>query len=239
MRNLRPLVFLVITMSSASVWAGACPPSAHGNTQPSFDASLLKEGRFIYRTTLGGEFLGETALEIRRKGDTWRITMSAPKIEQSWEAEVRRSFAPLSAHLKMKTRHGPYEMSLTYSGREVKGEERKADTVKPVSAALNGVVLDQRVDWAAVMALQAPAGSLVEMSVFDPAGLSRMLGEVGGARPLTGPFGEVQSVSLGYRICKPDHVESYLVHATRDLPRYMLREDMPNGLVSELTRIEP
>lgn len=236
------------------VLAAALPPVAHPATQctetsqsrarPSFDASRLKEGRFVYRTTLKGEFIGETVLEIRRVDATWHITMDAPKIEQSWEATVDRSFSPLSAHLKMKKRNGPYEMTLVYAGGEVRGEERDADGVSPVAAKLSGVVLDQRVDWAAVMALAPPAtssrGSSAEMSVFDPStGLSRMLGEVGDARILSGLFGEAMSVALSYRICKRDHVENYVVHATRRTPRYMLREDMPNGLVSELIRIEP
>lgn len=246
------LARLLVVLSCAT-WlriadaADACPDVAQADSRSVFDASRLKEGRFVYRTTLKGEFIGETVLEIRRAAPAWRITMSAPRIEQSWEATVDRWFSPLSAHLRMKKRTGPYEMSLAYSSDAVRGEERDADGARPVDAKLWGVVLDQRVDWAAMMALDVPAsrdGSRrVSVAVFDPStGVSRMLGEAAeasGARKLTGAPGEALSVPLAYRICKRDHVESYVVHATRDTPRYMLREDMPNGLVSELIRIEP
>src|SRR5690348_2140109 len=118
----------VLAVLSCAMWvrmaaAGdACPEVTGGHERPTFDASLLKEGRFVYRTTLKGEFLGETVLEIRRAGPAWRITMNAPEIEQSWEATVDRSFSPLQAHLQMKKRSGPYRMSLRYSRDAVRGE---------------------------------------------------------------------------------------------------------------------
>jgi hypothetical protein len=233
MNDLTLISCLAMAMFSVAARPENCTPAANADARPEFDASLLKEGRFTYRTTSKGEFVGETVLEIRRAGDNWRITMNAPKIAQSWQAVVDRSFAPRSAHLAMRTRTGPYEMSLQYAGNEVTGEERRADGLKPVRATLSGVVLDQRVDWAAMMALKtAPkAAASWAMFVFDPStGASQMLGEGGG---------DAKTLQLRYRICKRDHVESYTVHANRDTPRYMLREDMPNGLVSELVKIEP
>lgn len=238
-RILRILAMTLFAFAAPATHACAAPDDA--DVSPTFDASALREGRYVYRTTLRGESLGETTLEIRRAGPNYRITMSAPDIEQSWEATVDGSFAPLSAHLRMKTRKGPYEMSLQYAVDTVRGEQRTSDGVAPVDAKLGGrVVLDQRVDWAAVMALQAPAGSSVSMLVYDPStGLSPMLGETSGARQMSGAFGEASAVRLDYRICKQDHVEQYTVYATAETPRYMLREDMPNGLRSELVRVEP
>jgi len=198
---------------------------------PAFDAAKLKEGRFIYRTTLRGESLGETALEIRRVGANYRITMSAPEIAQSWQAEVDRSFAPISASLSMRGKKGAYTMALTYRGAKITGEEREAGVVRPVKAFAKGVVIDQRVDWASMMASNASAGESIAVRVFDPStGFSEMLGKV------TETPSELR---LDYTIRKRDHLEEYTVHATRETPRYMLREDMPNGLVSELIRIEP
>ena len=215
-------------------------PAIAADAPPEFDASLLKEGRFIYRTTLGGEPLGEMALEIRRAGSHYRITMSAPEIAQSWEAVVDRAFAPRSARLGMRTRSGPYEMKLQYANGAVNGEERRGDSIAPVKATLEGLVLDQRVDWAAVMALKSPPQGSFELQVFDPStGSSRMLGRIGGGQPLSGAWGEAPALRLDYSIYKVDHVEEYTVYATRDTPRYMLREDMPNGLVAELVRMEP
>jgi len=208
-----------------------CPSTAGADPRPTFDAALLKEGRFVYRTTLRGESLGETTLEIRRDGANYRISMSAPEVGQSWQATVARSFAPIQASLSMRGRKGPYRMELRYAGDSVTGEEQDAGVTRPVDARVAGVTLDQRVDWAAMMAARAPDRSSFALRVFDPStGSSAMLGRVGG---------DASTLRLDYSICKREHLEEYTVHATRETPRTMLREDMPNGLVSELIRAEP
>ena len=56
---------------------------------------------------------------------------------------------------------------------------------------------------------------------------------------LEGAIGAATALLIYYRICKRERVEEYTVYATQATPRYMLREDMPNGLVSELIRVEP
>jgi hypothetical protein len=217
-----------------------CPPIGDADTHPAFDAARLKEGRFIYRTTLKGESLGETAIEIRRAGEAFVISMSAPDIKQSWKAEVRKSFAPVSASLAMNGKNGPYEMNLRYAGSKVTGEEREGGVTRPVNAVVKGVVIDQRVDWASMMAATAAAQGSLAVHVFDPStGSSDMLGHIGDAQPLSGAWGDATALRLDYTICKREHLEAYTVYATRDVPRYMLREDMPNGLVSELIRVEP
>lgn len=217
-----------------------CPPVADANPRPVFDASLLKEGKFIYRTTRQGESLGETVIEIRRAGDHYRLAMTAPLIAQAWRATVKPSFAPITAQLSMAHGESPYSMSLRYEGTRIRGQERKGDIMNPVKARSTGLVIDQRVDWASVMAVDAPAGSAMTLSVYDPGtGFSQMLGKVGGTEVVKGAWGESTAVRLDYSICKGDHVENYTVYATQEFPRYMLREDMPNGLVSELLRIEP
>ena len=140
----------------------------------------------------------------------------------------------------MRTRSGPYVMNLQYANGEVWGDERRGDSLTPVKATLAGLVLDQRVDWAAVMALKSPSRGSLELRVFDPStGASRMLGRIGDVQPLSGAWGEAAALRLDYSIHKAGHIEEYTVYATRDTPRYMLREDMPNGLVAELIRVEP
>ena len=237
---MRTLATGCLVLASPVTRAQDCAPEGESNTRPAFDAALLREGRFTYHTTLKGESLGDTVIEIRRAGANYRITMSAPKIAQSWEAVVRRSFAPVSVHLKMSSRGAPYEMSLTYEGEVISGEERKGESTAPVRASARGIVIDQRVDWASIMALQPGSGSSLAVSVFDPStGFSPMRGKIGTTPSMTGAWGTASAVRLDYRICKREHVESYPVFATQATPRMMLREDMPNGLVSELVAIEP
>jgi len=237
------VVLLIYALASSGVSiaaAPACPPTKHADSRPTFDAALLKEGRFIYQTTLKGESLGETAIEVRRAGAHFVISMSAPKIAQAWKATVASSFVPLSASLEMRGRKGPYAMDLKYAESSVTGEEREGGVTRSVNASVKGVVIDQRVDWAAMMASKAPADSSIAMRVFDPStGLSGMLGRIGETRSMRGAWGEIPALRLDYTICKRDHLEEYTVYASRETPRYMLREDMPNGLVSELVRIEP
>ena len=57
--------------------------------------------------------------------------------------------------------------------------------------------------------------------------MSEMLGKIGGTQSMRGAWGDLEAVRLDYTICKRDHVEEYTVYATRETPRYMLREDMP------------
>jgi hypothetical protein len=65
-----------------------------------------------------------------------------------------------------------------------------------------------------------------------------MLGRIGTTQQISGAWGDALALRLDYSICKRERLEQYTVYATRETPRYMLREDMPNGLVSELLRIE-
>jgi hypothetical protein len=241
MRTWSAGVFCLLAACGAA-FAGTytCPPIAGADTHPTFDASRLKEGRFTYRTTLKGESLGETVIEIRRADAQFLISMNAAEIEQSWKAEVERSFAPVSASLSMRGKKGPYVMTLQYAGMNITGEEHESGVTRTVNVTAKGAVIDQRVDWASMMAATAPAGRSIAMRVFDPStGLSDMLGKIGGLQPMTGAGGEVLALRLDYTICKRGHVEEYTVYASHETPRFMLREDMPNGLVSELIRIEP
>jgi hypothetical protein len=229
-------------LACAATYAGidTCPPVGGADTHPTFDASNLKEGRFIYRTTLKGESLGETVIEIRRVDAQYLISMNAAEIKQGWKAKVEKSFVPVSASLTMRGKKGLYVMTLQYAGKNITGEEREAGVTRAVNVSAQGLVIDQRVDWASMMAATAPSGRSIAMRVFDPStGLSDMLGKIGGLQAMSGAWGDVSALRLDYTICKREHVEEYTVYATNETPRYMLREDMPNGLVSELIRIEP
>jgi hypothetical protein len=239
MRMTAALITCVLVARTVHGAGPACPSAAGADTHPVFDAALLKEGRFTYRTTLKGKLLGETLLEVRRIGTSYRISMSAPEIAQSWQATVEKSFAPLTASLSMQGKKGAYTMNLSYAGAKITGEEREAGVTRPVNARAEGVTIDQRVDWASMIAVKSPERGALALKVFDPgSGSSEMLGRIGEAQPLSGAWGDATALRLDYTICKREHLEQYTVYATQEAPRYMLREDMPNGLVSELIRIQ-
>ena len=104
-------VCLLAACGAAFAGTDTCPPVDGADTHPTFDATRLKEGRFTYRTTLKGEPLDETVIEIRHVGAQFLISMNAPEIDQGWKAKVEKSFAPVSASLSMRGKKGPYQMT--------------------------------------------------------------------------------------------------------------------------------
>jgi hypothetical protein len=205
-----------------------------------FDAAQLREGRFTYELRSDGELLGTSVIEIRRRTpDEYLIRMDAPAVKQHWSASVGRRFNPFTASLEMTGGKSPYRMSLSYSANEVSGTELKAGATHPVAAVIKRQVVDQRVDWAAVMAAQFPGGNNIEFDVYDPGtGFSMLVGTKMPAKRIAGVLGKQPAIRLDYTIHKADHTESYSVYATKSEPRVMLREDMPNGLVALLVAAE-
>ena len=205
-----------------------------------FDASRLREGRFTYQLSIKGKPLGNAVIEIRRQpsGD-YRISFDSNDIDQRWSSQMTRAFLPLAAELQMPGKTEPYRMSIRYAGAEVSGTESRGASARQVAAKLEGQVVDQRVDWAAMMAAQFPEGGRIEFRVFDPStSMSPLLGSTASAEPIASVLGTSDVIRLDYTIRKADHTESYSVFATREIPRVMIREDMPNELVSVLVAVD-
>lgn len=205
-----------------------------------FDAARLREGRFTYQVSIKGKPLGSAVIEIRQQptGD-YRISFDSIDVDQRWSSQMTRAFLPLAAELQMPGKAVPYRMSIRYSAAEVTGSETKGNSAHPVTAKLEGQVIDQRVDWAAMMAADFPEDGKIEFLVYDPSTASSpLLGTVTPAEPIASVLGTSDVVRLDYTIRKADHTESYSVFATREIPRVMLREDMPNELVSVLVAID-
>jgi hypothetical protein len=210
-------------------------PPAH----VAFDAAHLRTGRYTYELRLKGELLGTSIIEIRRQSpDEYLIRMDAPKIEQRWSADLGRAFNPLATTLEMGGA-SPYRMSLRYSDTEVSGMESKQGSSHPVTAAILRQVVDQRVDWAATMVAQFPRGEGIAFDVYDPGtGFSRLVGTRIATNAIKSVLGTLPAIRLDYTIHKAERVESYSVFATKEEPRVMLREDMPNDLVAVLVWVE-
>jgi hypothetical protein len=205
-----------------------------------FDATRLREGRFTYQLSIKGKPLGNAVIEIRRlpSGD-FRISFDSNDVDQRWSSQMTRAFVPLAAELQMPGKAVPYRMSIRYDGAEVSGTETRGRSAHPVSATLEGQVVDQRVDWAAMMAAEFSEGGKIEFLVFDPStALSPLLGSTTSADPIASVLGTSDVIRLDYTIRKTDHTESYSVFATREIPRVMVREDMPNELTSVLIAID-
>ena len=205
-----------------------------------FDAAGLREGKFTYQLSIEGKPLGVAIIEIRNAGkDECTVTFSSKDIDQSWRSSFGPRLTPLAATLDMPKGESPYSMSLRYSGKGVSGTESAKGSSKPVAATFDRQVIDQRVDWAAMMAAEIPNGKSVEFAVYDPGtGLSRLVGSAAESKPVGGVLGDLPTTRLDYTIHKEDHTESYSVYATKSKPRIMLREEMPGGLLSVLVAME-
>jgi hypothetical protein len=217
--------------------------SASKLTAPHFSANTLRQGTFVYREIAGGKDTSLFTLDIRRRPDgTWRFTGEGSG--ERWEAIADSAFVPRSAELSLMRRGRPYGFQLHYSGDSVSAYEMIYDSAFNVSkkrstATIHGVTIDQRIDWASLMASDLAVGQSALYAVYDPAtGSSTLTAHAGEGPTLASLSGPMPTVKLDYTICKSGASESYTVFATKELPRVMLREDMRGTVVSELVRME-
>jgi hypothetical protein len=240
------LLLILVVCATASIAAPVAPVLDCAAPPPlrpvAFDNSRLRQGRFTYRLTMHNKPLGDFVIEIRRQPDgRWRFTADGVGFDQHWEAVAGRDMTPVRASLEMKPKGRPYRLTVAYAGGAATGTEHKDGVDHPIRDTIRGHTVDQRIDWAAMMALGLPPGQRAAFEVYDPAtGSSRLLAAASTAPDMAGPEGRRAMVRLNYRICKAGEApEDYTVFATRAEPRVMLREDMRGEIVSTLIRIEP
>jgi hypothetical protein len=196
-----------------------------------FDAARLRTGVFRYRTTFRGKPAGDSLIQISKQPNGHYVFSNqvSGEFKQSWEAVSLPDFTPISARLDFDVRPG---FELHYNNGRVTGfvtrTQRKVD-----DSILPGTV-DQRIDWAAVMSLERPSKAF---HVYDPGtGNSRVTVTIGNAELTTGAY---KTVEVTYHILKNNGTEEYRIRMTKDLPRMMVREDFPNGAVTELINFNP
>src|SRR4029453_6668791 len=126
------------------------------------------------------------------------------------------------------------------SGRKTadkKTNEAKKTEMKPVSAAVPAGTVDQRIDWAAMLASRLEVGQKLDFTVYDPGtGVSKVAGEVSKAEQIRVPAGTFETIRAVYRIEKLKETETYEVLASKETPRFMVREDFSNGMSTELVK---
>ncbi|HEV7705158.1 MAG TPA: hypothetical protein VGO46_12740 [Gemmatimonadaceae bacterium] len=233
-----------IAAASTSVRVPAPCDAESRQPAPHIRASTLRQGRFVYRETVAGKDTSTFTLEIRRRADgTWRFTGEGSG--QRWESITDADFHPRSAMLSM-SRHGrPYEFHLRYTGDSAFAVVTRVDSaehaISDSSAALiRGPTIDQRIDWASLMASDLGEGNSAAYEVYDPAtGSSRLTASASSGPTIASPDGPHATIKLDYTICKAGKSESYTVFATKGRERTMLREDLRGDIVAELVRVEP
>jgi hypothetical protein len=232
-------VFLSVALFVLSI-SGSTAHSTSIRSRP--NAEKLKTGRFLYRTLLNGKDAGTNEISISKLGaDSFMFTNHVTgAFAQQWEAVATTMFGPVSAKLtsgegeKLQPR-----FEITYRDGRAIGWRLEKSTGKKIN--INTKVLpntvDQRIDWAAAMSQELALGHKLTFSVFDPVTqISHVTGRVVGAETVNVLAGTFAATRIAYSIEKPDHTETYQGLTNAAGARILLKEEFPNGAVTELIR---
>ena len=227
----------IYVLALAAVW-----PTI-SRAQP--DAHRLATGEFVYQSLENGRDVGRGRVTIRSLSGGERYDFRAEitgSAVQRWEAVATRTFEPLSATITFgpDTVGSAPSFTLEYHAGRVtgfviphsgpsRGIRRQIDTIVPAG------IIDQRIDWASVMASDLAVGRRFPLAVYDPQlGVSPVAVTVDSAERVHVAAGTFDVFRVTYRIAKATGTEQYVVLVTRSLPRVMVREEFPDGVVSDL-----
>jgi hypothetical protein len=234
-------ISLLATTTMLTAFAMGCA------AQRPFDAVNLRTGQFTYRTLVDGEQVGGARITIDKlDGPVYRFRNEVTgAFHQTWEATATPSFQPLAASLGL----GPSDdasisMQLAYDGSSVSGTATKRNPssgakTEQVRGAVPGDIVDQRIDWAAVLSGPLVEGRTYGFSVFDPwTGVSRVAVTVGPLERVVVPAGTFQAYRVVYRMNKKARgTETFQVLASKEAPHMLVREDFPSGAITELVAV--
>jgi hypothetical protein len=246
-----PALFCLSLMASAQLMAADADKS---NNMPFVrDARRLKQGTFSYHDLDHGKEVGTSSISIRRLRDTGNYLFSNEAAfaadfsgfrSQRWQANARMNFEPISASLEFvgDAKSSPV-FELHYAAGRVRGFVVERNTSapparRPVDDPILENTVDQRIDWAAAISGPLKAGWQAEFSVYDPStGVSRVVERVATLESIKTPAGVFPAMRITYEVEKRGKLERYVVFATQKVPRMMIREDFPNGVITELVKI--
>jgi hypothetical protein len=221
-----------------------------GHGRQDFDARRLQAGTFRYRESKVGTSDGESVIRVQKlvDGNTYAFSniVDGPS-SQHWRATISADFTPLSAELTFgdgPTAHKAFQLS--YGGVHVTGfaattREGSSSVDRPVNDIVAPDTVDQRIDWAAVMSLNrySPQQQFL-FHVYDPkGGNSQVVARVMGSQTIHVAAGTFQVVRIVYRIRKATGTEAFEVFVNESVPRFLVKEVFPDGLISELLKISP
>lgn len=210
------------------------------------DATRLQTGSFSFRTLVEGKEVGRSRIQIHRAADSGNYVFSnlvTGSFSQSWEAVATPRFAPVSAKLSFGQGSGARTaFELSYQGNRVTGfmaSRKEPSKRREIDENASDDTVDQRIDWAAVMALKEYVeGKEFQFHVYDPGtGNSVVSGRIGKSETTAVPAGLFETVRVSYRIDKRGRSETYEVFVTKQAPRFLVKEKFPNGSAVELVEL--
>ena len=225
---------------------GFAPPSSESGRAES-NANQLRTGRFQYRTLLQNKDAGTSEISIRMDSSHGAFIYTnhvTGQFNQQWEAIATADFTPVSAKLSFGDGGMLHPIfDLKYESDRVTGFviPRHSDTAgkRDVDLKILPDTVDQRIDWAAAISHKDIApGREFGFHVFDPGtGNSRVSARVAGPEEVRVPAGNFQAIRIIYTIQKSGGNEVYQVLTNTTGPRMLLKEEFPNGAVSELVKV--
>jgi hypothetical protein len=238
-------IFTFMVLGAGLLYGQSVPQETRDAT---FDPQRIRTGTFSYRDLDHGKEVGKASITIRKLPGSENYVFSAKATfatdfegfpSQQWEATATPTLGPVSAKLAfVRDSEVSPIFDLQYSEGSVTGFFIRHKEKKAVSATVPANTVDQRIDWAAVLASNLETGRRFEFNVYDPGtGISKISGQVGQVEETHLPAGTFRAYRIIYQIDKAGKTEHYQMLASQDLPRTMLLEEFPNGVVSELTQI--
>ncbi len=207
------------------------------------DATRLQTGTFVYSDQQNGKELGRSRITITKQGDgTYRFANEGiGHAAQTWTAIASARRAPVSAQLSFGS--GDQQrliFDIHYRDGRVRGFRVENAQRIPVDTAVPSGIIDQRIDWATVMANTLTVGEQFAFKVFDPKiAISDAVATVEDAERIHVPAGDFDTIKIVYQISKKTGTEQYTVFTNAHGPRMMIREDFPDGTSSQLVRSAP
>lgn len=240
----KPLKLAVIALALVGAVRASVEEARPVGSGSRADARRLRTGSFVYRDWNRGKETGRARLGIQRVAgsETYRFSAEITgEFGQCWESVATRLFEPVSA--KLSFGQSPCEtptFDIAYregrvSGFVVSRNTGSPPTRRPVDAAVPNDIVDQRIDWAYVLAADLEKEKNFEFRVYDPGtGISRAAARVEGPERIQVPAGSFDAYRIVYRIAKTRGIETYQVLATKGANRMMVREKFSNGVVTDL-----
>ena len=216
------------------------------DARPDLDAGKLQIGSFSFRTLVDGKEVGQSQIQIHRAADSGNYVFSnlvSGSFSQSWESVATSTFAPVSAKLSFgQGSAARTAFDLSYHDDRVTGfivSQKDPLKKREVDEMVAHDTVDQRIDWAAVMALEKYVkGQEHRFHVYDAGtGNSLVTVQIGESETAVVPAGSFETVRVSYRIEKRSGAETYEVFVTKQTPRFLVKEKFPNGSITELVEL--
>jgi len=210
---------------------------------PRFDAHRLRLGTFRYSDSSHGKVIGESKIRVHRSEGQEYVFSNVVEgaSDQRWKAVITPGFSPISAELTFGgsgEQHKAFDLS--YSPNHVSGvaatRDRDGFFDRRIGEEIAVDTIDQRIDWAAVMALKSYHKSeKFTFHVYDPKdGNSRIVATVKGMETIHTKAGAFRVVRILYTTEKASGAQTFEVFINEQVPRFLVKEIFPWGMTSEL-----